>query len=114
MSYWSKHEPRPINAPTATPTTTTEHKLQQNNKSIDDNDNSTLSSKQKQKEYIERLKKNKITNEYLHYSLRNQGFELAYGTGFPTETTDWISEMRQIHLVQKVDGTDQILAYVSW
>ncbi|KAI7856924.1 hypothetical protein BDC45DRAFT_502660 [Circinella umbellata] len=102
IAYWSKHEEKPSNAPTATMTTTTN---KEKNKP-------TLSFKQK--EYMERIKNNKITNEDLHYSLRNQGFELAYDTEFPTDKTDWIFEMRQIHLVQKIEGTDQILAYVSW
>ncbi|KAI9499648.1 hypothetical protein BDB00DRAFT_10805 [Zychaea mexicana] len=100
-SYWSKHEERPKNIPTATSIA----KEQEQKKSEP--------SKPEDK-YLKRLEENNITNDDLHESLRNQGFKIAYGTGFPEATTDWALEMRQIHLVQRVVGTDQILAYVSW
>ncbi|KAI9275655.1 hypothetical protein BDA99DRAFT_193033 [Phascolomyces articulosus] len=101
--YWSKHEPRPINAPT---NSTSKQPQQQQHKKSD--------ASNKQESYIKRLENHNITDEDLHVSLKNQGFHIAYGSGFPTKSTDWMLEMRQIHLVQKVEGTDQILAYVSW
>ncbi|KAI9493415.1 hypothetical protein BDB00DRAFT_787920 [Zychaea mexicana] len=100
-SYWAKHKERPKNAPTVT----------------------SIAKEQQQKEpesskpedkYLTRLRKNNITDDNLYQPLRNQGFKIAYGTEFPTATTDWAREMRQIHVLQPVVGTDQILAYVSW
>ncbi|KAI8148797.1 hypothetical protein BJV82DRAFT_589677 [Fennellomyces sp. T-0311] len=101
IDYWSKHEPRPINAPTS---------------SSPAGQRKPPSTPQPARKcpYAVRLDKYNITNADLYQKMQDEGFVIAYGGGYPNKGTNWAMEMRQIHLIQRVKGTDQILAYVSW
>ncbi|KAI9311665.1 hypothetical protein BX666DRAFT_1881535 [Dichotomocladium elegans] len=64
--------------------------------------------------FADRLKENNIDENSIIPTYRNQGFQLAYGRNYPKPDTVWEKELRAIHFIHKITGTDQALAYVSW